>query len=377
MNYKRKIITLVSTRPDIIKLSCIIKEIEKFFENILVNTNQNFNYELNEIFFKEMNIKKPKYFFKSKNKSPIQNISEMLIEFEKICELEKPDALIVLGDTNSSLLTYVAKRKKIPIFHLEAGNRCHDQRVPEELNRKIVDHLSDINLTYSKVAKENLISEGFASDQVFTIGSPIKEVYNCYKKKISKSNILKKLNLKKKSFYLISFHREENVENLNKITNFFKFLEYLEDHHNLPVIVSTHYRLQKKILENKKLKSKKFKNVKFLKPFGYFDYCQLLNQAKIVFSDSGTITEESSVMKFKAINLRETNERQEGFEEGIAPMTGLNLKNIDTAINILSNKNYTINPVKDYEINNVSSKVVKILISYIDYINHKVWKKFL
>jgi UDP-N-acetylglucosamine 2-epimerase (non-hydrolysing) len=377
MNYKRKIITLVATRPDIIKLSCIIKETDKFFENVLVNTNQNFNFELNEIFFKELKIKKPKYFFKSKNKSPIQNISEMLVEFEKICEIEKPDALIILGDTNSSLLSYVAKRKKIPIFHLEAGNRCHDQRVPEEINRKIVDHLSDINLTYSKIAKENLILEGFAQDQVFTIGSPIKEVYNHYKKKINQSKILKKTSLVKESFFLVSFHREENVESLNKITNFFKFLEYLEDQYELPIIVSTHYRLQKKILENKKLKSKKFKKVKFLKPFGYFDYCHLMNNAKIVFSDSGTITEESSVMKFKAINLRETNERQEGFEEGIAPMTGLNLKNIDTAIHILSDKNYVVNPIKDYETTNVSSKLVKILISYIDYINHKTWKKFL
>ena len=246
MNYKRKIITLVATRPDIIKLSCIIKETDKFFENVLVNTNQNFNFELNEIFFKELKIKKPKYFFKSKNKSPIQNISEMLVEFEKICEIEKPDALIILGDTNSSLLSYVAKRKKIPIFHLEAGNRCHDQRVPEEINRKIVDHLSDINLTYSKIAKENLILEGFAQDQVFTIGSPIKEVYNHYKKKINKSKILKKTSLVKESFFLVSFHREENVESLNKITNFFKFLEYLEDQYELPIIVSTHYHLQKK-----------------------------------------------------------------------------------------------------------------------------------
>ena len=377
MNYKRKIITLVATRPDIIKLSIIIKETKKFFDNIIVNTNQNFNYELNEIFFKELNIEKPKYSFKSKNKSPIQNISEMLIEFEKVCEIEKPDALIVLGDTNSSLLSYVAKRKKIPIFHLEAGNRCHDQRVPEEINRKMVDHLSDINLTYSQIAKENLISEGFAKDQIFNIGSPIKEVYNFNKKKIEKSKILKELKLRSKSFYLISFHREENVENDDKIYNFFIFLEYLDNNYNLPIIVSTHYRLQKKIKEDKKIDTKRFKNVKFLKPFGYLDYCHLLNNSKIVFSDSGTITEESSVMGFKAINLRETNERQEGFEEGIVPMTGLNLKNIVTAINILSDKNHAVYPVKDYDVSNVSGKFLKILISYIDYINHKIWKKFL
>ena len=377
MNYKRKIITLVATRPDIIKLSIIIKETKKFFDNIIVNTNQNFNYELNEIFFKELNIEKPKYSFKSKNKSPIQNISAMLIEFEKVCEIEKPDALIVLGDTNSSLLSYVAKRKKIPIFHLEAGNRCHDQRVPEEINRKMVDHLSDINLTYSQIAKENLISEGFAKDQIFNIGSPIKEVYNFNKKKIEKSKILKELKLRSKSFYLISFHREENIENDDKIYNFFIFLEYLDNNYNLPIIVSTHYRLQKKITEDKKIDTKRFKNVKFLKPFGYLDYCHLLNNSKIVFSDSGTITEESSVMGFKAINLRETNERQEGFEEGIVPMTGLNLKNIVTAINILSDKNHAVYPVKDYDVSNVSGKFLKILISYIDYINHKIWKKFL
>ena len=377
MNYKRKIVTLVATRPDIIKLSIIIKETKKFFDNIIVNTNQNFNYELNEIFFKELNIEKPKYSFRSKNKSPIQNISAMLIEFEKVCEIEKPDALIVLGDTNSSLLSYVAKRKKIPIFHLEAGNRCHDQRVPEEINRKMVDHLSDINLTYSQIAKENLISEGFAKDQIFNIGSPIKEVYNFNKKKIEKSKILKELKLRSKSFYLISFHREENIENDDKIYNFFIFLEYLDNNYNLPIIVSTHYRLQKKITEDKKIDTKRFKNVKFLKPFGYLDYCHLLNNSKIVFSDSGTITEESSVMGFKAINLRETNERQEGFEEGIVPMTGLNLKNIVTAINILSDKNHAVYPVKDYDVSNVSGKFLKILISYIDYINHKIWKKFL
>ena len=377
MNYKRKIITLVATRPDIIKLSRIINATDKFFENILVNTNQNFNFELNEIFFKELNIKKPKYSLKSKNKTPIQNISEMLVEFEKICKIEKPDGLIVLGDTNSSLLSYVAKRKKIPIFHLEAGNRCHDQRVPEEINRKIVDHLSDVNLTYSKIAKENLILEGFPEDQLFNVGSPIKEVYNFYKKKINGSKILKKLLLVKNSFFLISFHREENIESLKKINDFFKFLEYLENRFNLPIIVSTHYRLQNKILENAKLNTKIFKKVKFLKPFGYLDYCHLLNNAKVVFSDSGTITEESSVMKFKAVNLRETNERQEGFEEGTVPMTGLNLKNIDTAINILNSKTHTIGSVKDYEVNDVSGKVIKILISYIDYINLKIWKKFL
>ena len=377
MNYKRKVITLVATRPDIIKLSRIINKTDKFFENIIVNTNQNFNYELNEIFFKELKIKKPKYSFKSKNKTPIQNISEMLIEFEKICEDEKPEALIILGDTNSSLLSYVAKRKKIPIFHLEAGNRCHDQRVPEEINRKIVDHLSDINLTYSKIAKENLILEGFPEDQIFNIGSPIREVYNFYKKDIKKSKILKKLSLTKNSFFLISFHREENVESTKKIDAFFKFLEYLENKFNLPIIVSTHYRLQHKILENAKINIKNFKKVKFLKPFGYYDYCHLLNNAKIVFSDSGTITEESSVMKFKAINLRETNERQEGFEEGIVPMTGLDLKNIDTAINILSDKMHIMSSIKDYEVDDVSGKLIKILISYIDYINLKTWKKSL
>jgi len=377
MNFKRKIITLVATRPDIIKLSRIINKTDKFFENIIVNTNQNFNFELNEIFFRELNIKKPKYSLKSKNKTPIQNISEMLIEFEKICETEKPDALVVLGDTNSSLLSYVAKRKKIPIFHLEAGNRCHDQRVPEEINRKIVDHLSDINLTYSNIARENLILEGFPEDQVFNIGSPIREVYNFYKKKIIGSKILKKLSLTKNSYFLISFHREENIEYSKKINDFFKFLEYLENTFKLPIIVSTHYRLQNKILKNAKLDIKTFKKVKFLKPFGYFDYCHLLNNAKIVFSDSGTITEESSVMQFKAVNLRETNERQEGFAEGIVPMTGLNLKNIDTAINILNDKAHTIGSVKDYEVDDVSGKLIKILISYIDYINLKTWKKFL
>jgi len=375
MNYKRKIITLVGTRPDIIKMSCIISELNFFFENVIVNTNQNFNFELNKVFFKEMKIKNPKYSLNVLNKSPIQNISEMLVKFEKICNLEKPDGMMVLGDTNSTLLSYVAKRKKIPIFHLEAGNRCHDQRVPEEINRKIVDHISDINLTYSHISRENLIYEGFPRDQVFNIGSPIKEVYSNYKKNIDKSKILAKLSLKNNFFYLVSFHREENLENKKKITQFFNLLEYLEKKFDLPIIVSTHFRLKKNVLNNLKIKKNDFKKVKFLKPFGYFDYCKLQESAKIVFSDSGTITEESSIMKFKAVNLRDTNERQEGMEEGAVPMTGLNLNNIDTAIKILSKSNKQTNTIKSYEVDNVSGKVARIVISYIDYINQKIWKK--
>ena len=370
---KKKVITLVGTRPEIIKLSIIIKKLNIFFNNIVVNSNQNFNYELNKIFFDDLNIEKPKYNLKTAGDGPIETISNLLREFDKICKKEKPDALLILGDTNSCLGAYVAKRKKIPIFHFEAGNRCFDERVPEEINRKIVDHISDINMTYSHLSREYLISENFPPDRVFNIGSPLKEVFESNKTKILSSKILKKLNLEKKKYILVSFHREENVEVDQQIQKFLKILPALYKYYGLPIIVSTHYRLEKKI---KKYSTElKNKGILFLRPFSYSDYCHLQLFSKVVLSDSGTITEESSIMDFPAINLRNTHERPEGMEEAIVIMTELNLENIINSIQITTSKVIETSRVKSYEQKNISSKVVKIIASYIDFVNQNVWKK--
>jgi len=374
-NNKKKIITLVGTRPEIIKLSIIIKKLDKFFNHILVNSNQNFSYELNKIFFSDLKLKKPKYNLNVSTDSYINGISTLLTSFDNICEKEKPDALIILGDTNSCLGVYVAKRRKIPIFHLEAGNRCYDQRVPEEINRKIIDHLADINLTYSHLSRENLIRENFPSDRVFNIGSPLKEVFINSKKKINSSKILQKLKLKKKQYILVSFHREENLESKRNVDRFFEILTKLNNKYKIPVVVSTHNRLEKKIKEIK-LNRKLYKKIFFLKPFSYSDYCCLEINAKCVLSDSGTITEDSSIMGFPAINLRETHERQEGVEEGAVIMTGLDVSNVLDAINIIDSNSIITKPVISYEKDNISSKVINILSSYIDYVNLNVWKKF-
>ena len=375
MNVKIKIITCLGTRPELIKLSRIIHKLEINFNHILVNTNQNFKYELNKIFFKEFKIKKPKYsFICNKKKKPIEIIATILSEFEKICIYEKPDALLILGDTNSCLVAYVAKRYKIPIFHLEAGNRCFDDRVPEEINRKIIDHLSDVNLTYSGIAREYLLAENFPKDRIIKVGSPMHEVFDYYKNSITNSKILNKLSVKEKSFFLFSFHRHENINEPTKIKKFLDLLKFLEKKYQLPIIISTHYSLRDKLSNlNKKIKLPK---IRFCKPFGYFDYCNLLLSAKIVFSDSGTITEESSIMQFPAINLRDNHERPEGMEEASVIMTGLDINKIQNAIEILTNKeNKSSHVVADYKKNNVSDKIVKIILSYINYVNLYVWKK--
>jgi len=373
-NSNLKIITLFGTRPEIIRLSRIIYKFDKFFNNILVNTNQNFSYDLNEVFFKDLNIRKPNYSFKKTSKNVIGKISDMLKEFDKICKKEKPDACILLGDTNTSLLSYVCKRLKIPIFHIEGGNRSFDLRVPEEINRKIVDHLSDVNLTYSQIAKSNLVKENINSDRVIVIGSPLKEVFDFYSFKISKSKILEKLKIKKKKYFLISFHREENTENNLNFKGFIDLLYFLDIEFKLPIIVSTHNRLKNKI--QNKIQNYKFQNVQFMNPFSYTDYCKLQLESKIVFSDSGSLTEETSIMKLKSINIRDSQERHEGFEEGIVPLTGLNLNLIKNAINYILSNNYKINPVIDYENgSNISSKLVTILISFVDQINKKNWFK--
>ncbi len=367
---KLKILTVVGTRPEIIRLSRVINCLDKFSDHKLVHTGQNYDYELNKIFFKDLLIKNPDYQIDIRKKnSVINSISKMLSEVDKIIIREKPDAFVILGDTNSCLTAYCAKRNKIPIFHIEAGNRCYDQRVPEEINRKIIDHISDVNITYSHIAKENLLRENLSPDTIFKIGSPLDEVFNFYKKKIFKSKVLNELKLSKKNYFLISVHREENVDTKKNLVKFINLLNYLEKRGKEKIIVSTHPRTMKKIQKY----NLSYKNIIFHKPFSYIDYSNLQLNAKFVLSDSGSITEEASIMGFKAINLRSTNERQEGMEYGVVPMCHFDLESIEK---LISSKNVIINKrVSDYECNNFSSIFQNILISYINYINQNTWKK--
>jgi len=368
---KTKIITVAGTRPEFIKLSETIKLLDKFYDHILVNTNQNFEYELNKIFFEDLDIRKPDFLFEDKKKNAIHKISNNFIKIEKIFKDEKPDGLLILGDTNSTLVAYVAKRLKIPIFHIEAGNRCFDYRVPEEINRKIVDHLSDVNLVYSDISRNYLIKENFSPDFVIKVGSPIKEVFEKNKNKIKRSKILQELKLKKKKYLLFSFHREENLDVVEKLNNFINLIKYLDKNYDHEIIISTHYKLRDRI---KSLdKSKISKKVKFLKPFGYFDYCKLLLNAFLVLSDSGTLNEEASVMDFRAINLRETHERPEAEEEAVTQMLGLNQNKI---VEYINNINKLTKPklVKDYNVLNFSEKIVKIIGSYTDKVQREIWK---
>jgi UDP-N-acetylglucosamine 2-epimerase len=370
---KLKILTILGTRPEIIRLSKLIQLLDKQVDHKLLHTGQNYDYELNQIFFKDLGIKKPKYQLSiNKNKSVVENISTILVNVEKIFIKEKPDAVIVLGDTNSCLSAYAAKRLKIPIFHIEAGNRCYDQRVPEEINRRIIDHISDINVAYSERAKENLLRENISPDTIFKIGSPLYEVYKSYSKEINQSKILKKLSLEKEKYFLISVHREENLDNKKNFDKFLNFLFYLEKRNKEKIIVSTHPRTIKKL---KKFNLKKIKNIIFAKPFSYTDYCCLQINSKIVFSDSGSITEEANIMNFRAINLRSTNERQEGMNFGAVPMVHFNLNKIENLIKYFEIKKIEATKIDDYISPNFSKIFYNILISYIDYVNENTWKK--
>tara|TARA_B100000965_G_scaffold176946_1_gene147600 strand:- start:389 stop:1507 length:1119 start_codon:yes stop_codon:yes gene_type:complete len=368
---KIKVVTVIGTRPELIRLSRVIDLLDKNLNHVLIHTGQNFDYELNKIFFNDLNLKKPKYQIKIKNNSPVSAISKILLEIDKILIREKPDAFIILGDTNSCLSAYCAKRMKIPIFHIEAGNRCYDQRVPEEINRKIIDHISDVNITYSEIAKNNLIKENINSDKVFKIGSPLDEVYNYYKDKIDNSKILKKYKLTKKNYYLVSVHREENIdmpENLNKFVN---LLKYLNKSKKEKVLVTTHPRTMKKL---KSLDLKKMKNVVLSKPFSYTDYSCLQQNSKFVLSDSGSITEEASILKFFALNLRSTNERQEGMSYGTVPMAHFDLNNIENIINFSLKNHQNKRKITDYTSPDFSKVFYNILISYIDYVKKYTWK---
>jgi UDP-N-acetyl-L-fucosamine synthase len=373
-NYsKLKVITVVGTRPEIIRLSRIINYFDESFEHILVHTGQNYDVELNEIFFKDLNIKKPKYILSCAGKDSIETISNILLKTHRIFQNEKPDAIVVLGDTNSSLSVISGKKLKIPIFHIEAGNRCFDQRVPEEINRKIVDHVSDINLTYSEMARHNLYRESFPPDRVFKIGSPLFEVINHFLDKIKSSKILSNLKLKDKNFFLFSFHREENIDEMGNFLKIVEIINSLNKKFKIPIIVSTHPRTRKKI----KAMSLKFKNnIRLLKPLGYFDYVKLQISSRVVLSDSGSIIEESNILDFPAICLRESNERQEGIESG-ATIMQLTNKDIIDSIKILEKisfkRDLNKNALTDYAKLDVSKKVVFLIKSYKDYVHRKVW----
>ena len=372
-----KVMTIVGTRPEIIKLSRVICELDKFTNHTLVHTGQNYDYELNEIFFKDLEIRKPDYFLNAVGKSTAETISKVINESDKIIEKVKPDAVLLYGDTNSCLSVISAKRKQVPIFHMEAGNRCFDQRVPEEINRKIVDHLSDINMPLTEHAKQYLISEGIDPNTIIKTGSCMREILEYYSGKIEKSTIHKKLGLKSKNYFLVSAHREENVDYQENLGSLLISLNSISEEYGLPVIVSTHPRTKDR-LEKMKNKIKPHRLISFLKPMGFFDYINLQKKSYCVISDSGTITEESSILKFPAIMIRQAHERPEGMDEGTLIMSGLEKERIKESISIVTEqyKNGIIpNIVEDYNEENVSQKVVKIILSYIDYINRTVWRK--
>jgi len=371
---KLKVLTLLGTRPEIIRLSRIISNADKVFNHILVNSRQNFDVNLNKVFFKSLNIRKPNYNLRCKNKNSINFISDVIKEFDKILLHEKPDCVLILGDTNTGLAVLAAKKRKIPIFHLEAGNRCNDMRVPEEINRKIIDHISDINLTYSEIAKKNLILERFPSSRVIKVGSPLYEVLEYYNSDITKSKILERLKLKQNKYFLLSSHRDENLENDKNLFTLRNTIINLTAKYKMPVIISTHPRLKKKLL---KLKINKNKLVKFNPPFDYFDYIQLQKNSKLTISDSGSIVEESNILNFPAINFRETTERHEGLERGSCIISGMDIKSINQSINLILKikKKHKKNLHPDYEAKDLSFNIIKIIQSYTNYVNKRIWLK--
>ncbi len=379
MEKKIKIMTIVGTRPEIIKLSRIISELDKYTNHILVHTGQNFDYELNEVFFEEMGIKKPDIFLNAVGDSTAETIGNIIAKSDVVMEQQKPDAVLLYGDTNSCLSVISAKRKKIPIFHFEAGNRSFDQRVPEEINRKIVDHLSDINMPLTEHARRYLIAEGIKPETVIKIGSPMKEILNYNMEKIKQSDILNRLSLEEHGYFLLSTHREENVDSEQNFRNLLDSLNEIVKKYDKRIIVSTHPRTRKKLeqLDNVELD----KRIELMKPMGFFDYVKLQLAAYCVISDSGTITEESSILNFPAITIRQAHERPEGMDEGVLIMSGLKREFVLNAIEVVTSQhNYSkrqFKIVNDYDVDNVSKKVVRIVLSYIDYINRNVWKKHL
>ena len=366
-----KVMTIVGTRPEIIKLSAVIPELDKYTEHVLVHTGQNYDYELNEIFFDGMGIRKPDVFMEAAGETAAETIGNVIIKSDELIKEYRPDAILLYGDTNSCLSVISAKRNKVPVFHMEAGNRCFDQRVPEELNRKVVDHLSDINMTLTEHARRYLLAEGIKPETVIKIGSNMKEVLANNKSKIDNSEVLKQLSLETKKYFVLSVHREENVDSEQNIKNLIESLEAICETYKLPIIFSVHPRTQK-LIEKNNLKLPSL--VKAMKPLGFADYIHLQQQAFCVISDSGTITEESSLLGFPAITVRQAHERPEGMDEGTLIMTGLDRQTILDSIKVVTSQQMSV--VKDYDVDGVAQKVIRIILSYTSYINRTVWRKY-
>ncbi|CAM7044077.1 non-hydrolyzing UDP-N-acetylglucosamine 2-epimerase [Morganella morganii] len=373
---KLKVMSVVGTRPEIIRLSRVLAKLDEYCEHILVHTGQNYDFELNEVFFNDLNIRKPDYFLNAAGKNAAETIGQVIIKIDQILEKTQPEAMLVLGDTNSCISAIPAKRRKVPIFHMEAGNRCFDQRVPEETNRRIVDHTADINLTYSTIARNYLLAEGLPADRIIKTGSPMFEVLNYYMSQIDTSDVLSRLKLQKRQFFVVSAHREENVDSPIQLAKLAKTLNTVAEHYNLPIIVSTHPRTRNRV-EKQGLQF--HPNIQLLKPLGFHDYNHLQKHAKAVLSDSGTINEESSIMNFPALNIREAHERPEGMEEASVMMVGLDVERVMQALAIIETQptgnERLLRIVEDYSMPNVSDKVVRIIHSYTDYVKRVVWKK--
>jgi UDP-N-acetyl-L-fucosamine synthase len=374
---KLKIVTVVGTRPEIIRLSRVIAKLDQYCEHILVHTGQNYDYELNQIFFDDLEMRKPDHFLEAAGVTGAETIGKVIIAVDQVLATINPDALLVLGDTNSCLAVIPAKRRKIPIFHMEAGNRCFDQRVPEEINRRIVDHTADINLTYSSIAREYLLREGLPPDMTIKTGSPMYEVLTYYREGIERSDVLDRLKLTAGEFFVVSAHREENIDSEKNFTKLVTILNQIAEQYNLPVIVSTHPRTQKRIDQS----GVKFHPaIQLLKPLGFKDYVKLQMTSRTTLSDSGTITEESSILNFPALNIREAHERPEGMEEASVMMVGLEPDRVMQALAIVDRQSRDLvrdfRPVSDYSMPNVSDKIVRLIHSYTDYVNRVVWKKY-
>ncbi|WP_074383732.1 non-hydrolyzing UDP-N-acetylglucosamine 2-epimerase [Acinetobacter pseudolwoffii] len=374
---KLKLMTVVGTRPEIIRLSRVMSTCDQYFDHVLVHTGQNYDYELNEIFFTDLGIRKPDHFLNAAGATGAETIGNVIIAVDKVLEEVQPEALLVLGDTNSCMAVIPAKRRKIPTFHMEAGNRCFDMRVPEEINRRIVDHTADINLTYSTIARDYLLAEGLPADQVIKTGSPMFEVLHHYKAKIESSNVLERLGLKEHEYFIVSAHREENINSDQNFLDLVEMLNAVAEKYQYPVIVSTHPRTRKRIEE---LNIEFHPLIQLLKPLGFSDYNKLQLAAKATLSDSGTINEESSILNFPALNLRQAHERPEGMEEAAVMMVGLTAERILQGLDILDHQprgeERLLRLVPDYSMPNVSEKVVRIILSYTDYVNRVVWKKY-
>lgn len=369
--------SVVGTRPEIIRLSRVLAKLDEHCEHILVHTGQNYDFELNEVFFNDLGVRKPDYFLNAAGKNAAETIGQVIIKVDEVLEKVQPEAMLVLGDTNSCISAIPAKRRKVPIFHMEAGNRCFDQRVPEETNRRIVDHTSDINLTYSSIARDYLLAEGLPADRVIKTGSPMFEVLNHYMDQIDASDILKRLKLSQGKYFVVSLHREENVDSPKQLAKLAETLNTVAESYDLPLIVSTHPRTRNRI-EAQGLEF--HKNIQLLKPMGFHDYNHLQKNAKAVLSDSGTINEESSIMNFPALNMREAHERPEGMEEASVMMVGLAVERVMQGLKVLegqpSGKTRLLRQVEDYSMPNVSDKVVRIIHSYTDYVKRVVWKEY-